>query len=194
MTRRVGLAAMAFITVLMMSRVSTAGVLDVIWEMSGPRMIGVGVSCRLSFDGQYKDCTPVAARSGKPEEHKPWFVAEGTFYFSIPHNGFGWFDAFMVAAEPLVEFPWVSREWLVYSGVGASYDVLFGPGFSAFDNAGVKIRPIAVERNGWGVQYHVRVYPDEFGHDLFGRAPPATGNRPHETIQTASVTIPLRWW
>jgi hypothetical protein len=98
----------------------------------------------------------------------------------------------MLTAEPSLEIPLPVRSGtaLVYSGVGITYDVLFGPDFDTFDNFGFKVRPIAFQRKGWGLAYNIRFYADDFGRDLFNRAPPVVGDRPKEIIHTISLTIP----
>ena len=52
----------------------------------------------------------------------------------------------MVAVEPMLQLQSYRRRFgglAVYHGVvGLTYDMLFGVGFDAFDNIGVKFRPI----------------------------------------------------
>jgi len=197
MTRRairmIGLLVAMLVT---LPRASDAGILEVIWEMSGPRMLGVGAYCRFSVHGDVASCAPGKSEGPLIEQRKrylPWFAVEGTFYFSVPHNGFDWGDAYMLAVEPEVEWAWPLRtdKFLVFSGVGYTYNGLFGPQFFAFDNSGVKIKPIAFQRKGWGVEYNIRTYADEFSRDLFNRAPPFVGNRPRETIHAVALILPI---
>ena len=168
-----------------------AGMLDIIWGMSGPRMVGVGAFCRITYQGEIVTCKI----TGRKEHPRVWLTGETAFYFSVgDKNGFDFGDAFMVTADPMVEWRWLAKPFMVYSGAGATYNVLFGPDFDTFDNLGVKIRPIAAEWSGFvirGLQYNVRFYGDEFGRDLFGRARPVRGDRPREVIHTVSFVLPF---
>jgi len=195
MRRRAAVIGLALVTMMGLPHAGSAGVLDVIWELSGPRMIGVGLYCRFTLDGKSVSCLPAKQEEALLEQarrHRPWIATEGTFYFSIPKNGFDYGDAYMIAAEPSLEVPWPVKvdKWLVYSGAGITYDGLFGPAFFAFDNFGYKVRAIGFQRKGWGLSYNLRFYPDDFGRDLFNRAPPFTGNRPSEVVHSVSITLP----
>jgi hypothetical protein len=197
MRRHAASIGLALLMLVGLPRAGSAGVLDIIWELSGPRMVGYGLYCRFTLDGKSVSCLPgrqEQALLAQAENHRPWIATEGYFYFSIPKNGFSNGDVYMLALEPSVEIPLTKYgDTLFYSGAGITYDGLFGPAFFAFDNFGYKVRPIAFQRKGWGVAYNIRFYPNDFAHDLFNPAVSASvpSDRPKEIIHTFSITIPF---
>jgi hypothetical protein len=187
---------MALLMILGIPRTGSAGVLDIIWELSGPRMIGVGLYCRFTVDGDVISCLPGKQEAGLLEQarkHRPWIATEGYFFFTAGEkNGFDSGDVYMLALEPSVEVPLPLKfhDLLFYSGAGITYDGLFGPAFFAFDNFGYKLRPIAFQRKGWGIAYNIRFYPNDFSHDLFTPGVPVPSDRPKEIIHSFSITLP----
>ena len=152
----------------------SAGILEIIAEMSGPKMFGFGADCRLALDGTWESCkasgalTPLKAAGSAFTEQRPprvWLSLAGGYYFSADatvnqvHYRKG--EVKMWAFDPMLEFE--SKSWpkdcrtklraadcaelkyQIYHGViGISYNVLFGGGFSTFSNVGLKIRPVGV--------------------------------------------------
>ena len=201
------LAGLAILTLLGTPRQADAGLVDWIWEMSGPRMIGVAIDCRFSSRDNPECYLFKPLLSGPRERPRSWLSLEGGLYFSIPKEeedadqDYGFGDVWMVAIDPVVHIrSMLARDGRlkVYHGVGASYNVLFGGNFSSFDKLGAKIRPIAFEYEvsdvfTYGLLYTVRLYANEFRNEDFGIAPRTddTDDRPKEFVH--GVTLVLRF-
>ena len=73
--------------------------------------------------------------------------------------------------------------------IGASYDVLFGKKFSAFDKIGYKFRPFGITYKKVNASFTVRWYPNGFTADEFGNAEPRLENvnRKSEVLYGATI-------
>jgi hypothetical protein len=150
-----------------------AGLVEIIAEMSGPKMIGITADCRLALDGTWESCKasgPLAplkiAGSALTEQRPPrvWISLAGGYYFSSDatvnqvHYNKG--EVKMWVFDPMLEFE--SKSWpkdcrtlraadcpelkyqIYHGALGMSYNVLFGEGFPTFSNVGFKMRPVGV--------------------------------------------------
>jgi hypothetical protein len=189
-----------------------AGLGDIIWEMTGPQLVGGIVRCRVPFNGTATQCDVRTLRTNETKEvEKIWFAAEGGVYVSTGHNGGGipyeaW-NIWMLTLEPMFEVRYpsggdISQAYTRNSGVGAVYGgigpminrfLVKGPA-EAFTKYGIKVRPIAIAYNGWAVEWNIRVYPDGVTPDQFGFGPPLTINRPFEAVQSISISVPWVKW
>jgi hypothetical protein len=207
--RRLAISCAVLFATLVFPRQAHAGLGDIIWEMSGPQLVGAIVRCRMPFGGGAAECGVTALDAKSANVEKVWYAIEGGGYVSTGHNSRGTNYRFgrigMFAFEPMLEFRLdgdISQAYernsgkgAVYVGVGpmVNHFIVKGP-TPAFTKYGVKLRPIAIAFSGWALEYNIRVYPDEFTPDLFGFGPPTTGNRPFEAVQSISVSVPwLKW-
>lgn len=187
-----------------------AGLGDIIWEMSGPQMVGVVVRCRVPFDRQSEGPHCIVNILGLDEEsEKVWLAVEGGAYVSTGKNAGGVDYKFgrigMFAFEPMLEFRYAGniaaaydrreRQKVFYGGVGPMINSFIVRGSTpAFAKYGVKLRPIAFAMAGWAVEYNLRLYPDGFTPDQFGFGPPLKFNRPFEAVHSVGVSIPYLQW
>lgn len=185
-----------------------AGLGDIIWEMTGPQMVGKIIRCRFPLNDTGPQCQVRTLREDASKgEEKIWFAAEGGVYVSTGHNSGGhdyeaW-NIWMLTFEPMLEVRYpsggdISRAYTKDSGRGAVYGgigpminrfLVKGPA-KAFTRYGIKFRPIAIAYNGWGVEWNIRVYPDGVTPDQFGFGPPLSINRPFEAVQSVSISVP----
>jgi hypothetical protein len=194
------------IALLGVPREGTAGIVEVIIEMSGPKMYGFSVDCRLDFQGNWQSCKTSAPTTGVAP-----FVQErkGAFWLSLA-SGYYWsadktvngqdydrFEVKMVTFDPMIEF--ASKSWPVgyaqlpvqlYHGlIGVSYNLLFGEAFPTFSNVGLKLRPFGIVipvkgRFAFDFSYDVRLYPTGFTAEDFGHVPLAPEGSGAEAVQS----------
>ena len=184
----------ALLALLAFPRAGSADLIDFIWEMSGPQMIGVGLlHCEYDLPDGDPRCRFI---SHEGQRHRVWRLAlDATAYTSTGKSSgthdypFGRIG--MVAVEPMLEVRSCCTDeagFSVHHGVGLSYDFLFGRHFSRFNNFGVKITPIGITFKKFSAAYNVRVYPHGFTADEFGLGPQLFGlSRPRETLHGFSV-------
>lgn len=191
--RRFGIAVFVLAALLAVPRTGSAGIGEVILELSGPRMFGVGLECRLTFSGTWESCkvsaptTALLFAENQPDA-KMWLSLGGAFYWSLDKTVNGQHyetgEVKMWSLDPMLEFE--SKSWPVqnknlrlqiYHGVlGLSYNLLHGDKFPTFSNAALRIRPAGIvipfSRN-WGVDfsYNIRLYPRAFTAEDFGKVP-----------------------
>lgn len=183
---------------------ANAGLMDVVWGMSGPQMVGSVVRCRTHvtdgaticnlFGVPLKGATADVMRATNRETPtNPWWVAlEGGWYRSTGKNNDGrdfiaW-KTEMLAFEPLLQYVWnPNARNRVFHGLGPTFQFVAGDAgapsgaFDAFGKTGIKLRAIGAEfGDHWEVALNFRLYPNEFGADQFGYGPRPSGDRPFE--------------
>jgi hypothetical protein len=196
--------------------VSSAGVMDYIHAMSGPRMVGVGViECEVYLyrpepNRPSRSCDSIVHAIIRLVQHEhrlpaPDFV-EGdvrlTFnpavYKSIPHSSEGTDypgKIGMVTAEPLFEVGVRSYGRVLFNvGVGFSVAGLFGTGFEPFANAGFKFRPVGLTidlgQHDVDIAANFRFFPVQFLPEDFGLpSEVANTNRRGEWVRGFSVGV-----
>jgi hypothetical protein len=183
-SRRVG--AFVVLAVLACARPADAGWLDFIWEMTGPRMIGVGVECEVAIKSKRdKGCAIPGWRfqqfkSDKPRDSKDpdprfWFSTGAFYYVSADYKGFSAGEAHAIGVDPMVLFSRIkvnearrSKSIRVTAGAGLTLQRFWGDEFEAFGNTGLKFRPLAVDfplpykSLRVNVAYNLRYYWDGF--------------------------------
>jgi hypothetical protein len=173
--------------------------MDLIWEMSGPQLIGAVIGCKVELNADLNECSivgwPVKRSSGLP---RAWLSVEGGIYTSTGKNAdidYHDFDTNMLAFEPMLEVRSTGPTgFVVYHGLaGLSYDFLFGRDFRRFDKFGVKFRPVAVAFNTgrvrWDLAYNLRLYGNGFTADEFTREPRVDIDRPFERTHGFSIGL-----
>jgi hypothetical protein len=211
MSRRLAISCAVICASLISPRQARAGLADIIWEMSGPQMIGAMVRCRVPLGGDATVCDVAAVKSGLDATGGPrfWLSFEAGAFVSTGRNSDGIDYKFgrigMLAVEPMLEFVGTgnlaaayqkgARAGAVYFGVGPliNHFIVKGP-TPSFTKTGIKFRPIAIAFSGWALEYNVRLYPDGFTSDEFGFGARRDIDRPFEAVQTISISVPWLQW
>jgi hypothetical protein len=150
----------------------------------------------------------------KPRVYRSVWVSLDTGYYvstardSGPDavNKYNWFENQMVAFEPMLEIrsftnrvrndngTYTTGNLSFHHGlIGASYDVLFGKKFSAFDKIGYKFRPFGITYKKVNASFTVRWYPNGFTADEFGNAEPRLENVNRKSEVLYGATIGVLW-
>lgn len=172
-------------------RVGEAAIMEFIWGLSGPQLIGIGVGCK--FDGGKLVFCPGDTKPRGDAWSRVLFTAAGSVLVSTGRNAesgvdyrFG--DVGMIAVEPNVSFNSVNTESgvRVFHNIGPTYDILFGlrRDFDTFQKLGIKVTPLEVVfRDDRAVfAFNLRLYPDGFTDDEFGVGQRLDYDRPFETV------------
>ena len=192
---------LALVGILLVPRPAHAGFWDIIWEMSGPQMIGFRL---LEFELPLKSTSggasdprvfigplslPGGARAGLASETWLWLVTEAYAYQSTRRKAdeLNLGPVSMISVDPMLAFGrHFNNRVRVHSGVGFSFNHLFGRDIHPLTNTGIKIRPIGVDHrfgSGWtlGVAYNLRVYPR--GFEVGSNPPSLTKGKKSELVQ-----------
>jgi hypothetical protein len=165
------------------------GIIDLIWEMSGPQLVGYLSQCRIALDGTPEFCNVFGKKvsgQGARSTTRIWLSLEGGPYLSTGKNAEGvtgsnyeaWKVA-MLAFDPVLEFESVRKTngFSLYHGLaGVSVNLLFGSGFDAFTNGALKVKPIGAaipigDHWRFTIEGTLRFYPSGFSADQFGKTP-----------------------
>lgn len=204
-TVRRAILAMTATLLLGVPRIASAGIGDLIWGLSGPQLIGAVSGCDFVLTATQPVCRVIGKRVSGTDTNDPsvfsaggarqiWLTLDGAFYVSTGKDSEGVdyqaFHDYMVAFEPLLQvqsFQW-KRATFYHGVIGITYDILFGDGFDAFDNVGIKIRPVGVAVGRFDFAYNLRIYPRGFTASDFGKQVAAAPPRPDaETVHGFSV-------
>ena len=189
--RRFGIGVLVLAALLAVPRTGSAGIGEVILELSGPKMFGVGLECRLLLSGTWESCK-VSAPTGALffAENQPdsriWLALGGMFYWSLDSDVNGQHydtgEVKMWSLDPMLEIQ--SKVWgndtsklrpQIYHGIlGVSYNLLHGENFPTFSNVALKLRPFGIVvpfSDSWGIDfsYNIRLYPNAFEAEDFGK-------------------------
>ena len=189
MTRRLlWTSTCVLLALLAFPRTGSAGIGEIILEMSGPQFVGGGLECKFTLLGTLEQCyaiVPGVSRERSGAKQRVRLSLEGTDY----EVGRIW----MLAFDPMLEF--VSRDRgnvRVYHGfMGVSYNLFMGKGFDPFSNVALKLRPIGVRFKDFAVEYNIRFYSNRFTPDEFGQPALPTTNGMSEAVHSFSFLIPL---
>jgi len=172
-----------------------ASIIDWIWTMSGPQMVGVVLHCEYDIQNNMSECRGIDYRfAGKltpRQERRLWLSIDTGFYTGTGRNSDGHEFRFlkdnMIAFEPILEIrSYSSRDKLVdyhHGLIGISWDYLLGD-HAPFDKFGLKFRPVGITiKKKWNMSYTLRLYPNGFTSDEFGIGPPVVNpNREAEVL------------
>jgi hypothetical protein len=202
MGRRIAVAGALLLALLGAPRRSEAGLLEIIWGMTGPQMVGASYGCLFELRGFRVDQCRVGGTPFRRSEdplHGRWFVGIGLAgLFSTTKDSetqkYGWGEIWMVGADTGLlyrSFDYEAPDGLaknpdekvvqIHHGFGITVNRLFGRKIGPFTNVGIVIVPIdvRVRRLSFGVR--LRLYPDGFTDDQFKRGLPTfVGDRPFE--------------
>ena len=201
MVRRVFVTGILLVA-LGLPRSAHAGLLDFIWEMSGPQMIGTGYGCFLTLQWKREECrvhgvpVPVKIEQGAPHRGGPFLVLDASYLFSTGKDSatqdYDWGQVQMVMLEPALAFRSIGESGRdtvrIYHGVGVTWNYLFGKDMRGFDKFGYKFTPIDIAYKQVAVAFEIRLYPNGFTDDEFGAGPRLDFNRPHETTYGVKVS------
>jgi hypothetical protein len=180
-----------------------AGILDFIWDSSGPQFIGKVFRCRAAIKGEQK-CDPLFGRPVTGPDAPFWISLESGVYISLWKDSetddevsvpFRFGRTVMFAFDPMAEFQSVRRSsWRLYHGIGATSQMMASGDFPKVGNLGYKVRVAGIEwNNGASVAFNLRFFPDEFGADQFGVGLPPVGDRPSELTWGVTVALPYQF-
>lgn len=198
------LALCVFVVALFgMPRTGHAGILELIWELSGPQLIGGGLSCLYSFPKPtLEECrlgsSPTLQAIQMRTLHKRFplfFVLGGSGFISTPrdtNNNYEWFDVNMVAVDGGLFTFTKPTSLRIGHGAGLSVNHFFGRNFRPFQTFAFTFTPIELSGDHFAIGLKVRLYPDGFTDDQFGFAPPFIGDRPSEVTWGGSFSIVWR--
>jgi len=201
MGRRIALIGSLLIALVGIPRPSEAGLLELIWELSGPRMLGAGYSCMYSLrTGERDQCragTGFVQGTSYSEKGRLFLVLGGSIFASTGKDSdtqsYDWGEIWMVALEPGVAFRSYENSAIqVHHGVGISYDVLFGGDIRRFDKFAFTVTPVdfAYKRVAVGIKY--RLYPNGFTDDEFKPGPRVSMNRAFESVFSLTFNVILK--
>jgi hypothetical protein len=166
-----------------------AGIIDWIWEMSGPQMIGAQViTCDFDMASARdpgKESTPyqcellfrrVAGDRDFRLHPRKWVLSVGgALYGALDHESdMGKFkkgSVWMFGVEPTVEYRFRKGGFGLIPIAGGSFFVLKGSDFEPFGNAGGKLA-LVVKTGPIGLEYTMRIFPSRFTARQFGRTNP----------------------
>ena len=185
---RLAIVGVTLLSLLAFAHEAGAGVIDFIWDMSGPQMFGVGIfGCKVDLISKKGECRVVDHKLGASNlaafaQRTIWFAFETNVYVSGTKDSgpdtYDFFKTGMIALEPVVEWRPGTQKWL-YLGGGATVNQLFGQNaitsntFPTFTKAGLKF-PVGVvfplKGQMLDVAFDLRLYPRQFKSDQFGFA------------------------
>jgi hypothetical protein len=168
-------AVFLFFLLFAFPRTSSAGLWDVIIEMSGPQLVGGFSGCLLDLNGTFHRCSiaGVPVKKGKdgglefgwptePLTARTWLFLQGGTYFSTglpPATEFEVGRVYMVSADPMFAFrSGVGK----YHAVGASLNLIVSNDFRRVGNYGLKLQPIVWSMLGAEWDVTVRLYKNGF--------------------------------
>jgi hypothetical protein len=216
MGRRIAVVGTLLIALLGAPRPSEAGLLEIIWEMSGPQMLGFALGCLYSpSTKKFEQCrigeNPTAQyMSAKADTDRPkTFIGfSGGIYGSTGVDSgtqeYKWWEIGMVelgTGLSFRSFDPTDNHVRVQHGFGVVYERLFGRGIENFNNGAIHpfnkfaftVTPVDVTINdkvAFGIK--LRLYPHGFTDDqLKAGLTPAT-DRPFETTVGFTFSIILK--
>jgi len=205
MGRRLAVMGTLVVALLGAPRPSDAGLIEIIWEMSGPQMIGLSYACMYGVESRGLEQCRIGqfiSRDLKQGGKGPFLVLGGGIFGSTGKDSatqhYDWGEVWMVALDAGVAVRSYTcagadgrDEVQVHHGVGVTYNRLFGHDFRPFDKFAITITPIdiAVKRVAVGIK--LRMYPNGFTDDEFKPVPVVSQNRPFETTVGFTVSLIL---
>jgi hypothetical protein len=199
--RSLGTIVVVLLASLAFPNTAHSSIIDWIWTMSGPQMIGFPLHCEYDLENNKWECREIdrlfAGQLKPRRDRKTWVSFDTGPYFSTGYDSdegtdFEWFKTWMVAFEPVLEIRSHTSPggavMLHHGLVGLSYDVLFGSGFDTFDKFGLKFKPIGVTiKKRFNAAFTMRWYPNGFTRDEFGYGPRQDFNRDGEMLYGFSI-------
>jgi len=210
MGRRFAVVATLLVALLGAPRPSEAGLLDIIWEMSGPQMLGFAYGCLYSLNNhKFEQCrfgenptlitASAAGNQAAPEKPKNPFLGfaagiYGSTGLDSATQPYTWFEIGMLELSTGLSFKSYETGGLsnddvrVYHGFGVAYERFFGRGIDGFNNGAIQpfnkwaitVTPVDVTLNRVAFGIKMRLYPEGFGDADFKKGLPPPDSRPFE--------------
>jgi len=208
MRRRIAIVGTLLVALLAAPRRSEAGLLDIIWDMSGPQMIGFAHACLYSLNNhKFEQCrfgeNPTAQypakRAAADKPKNPFLGFSAGIYGSTGVDSgtqpYKWFEIGMLELTTGLAFKSYETggpdndDVRVYHGFGVAYERFFGRGIKDFNNGAIQgfnkvaitVTPVDVTLNKVAFGLKMRVYPQGFTDDDFKAGLPPADNHPFET-------------
>lgn len=201
MRRRIVLVGTLLAALVGAPRPSDAGLLEIIWEMSGPRMLGLGYGCLFTLGMKTEECRVGSAMLNhradvtKPKL-QPFIVLGAVLYGSTGHDtptqSYEWGEVWMLALEPGLAVRTKDGTVRIHHGAGISYDWVFGREIRGFDKFAFTLTPLDVAYKRVAVGVKLRFYPNGFTDDEFKPVPKVSRNRPAETTLGFTFSVILK--
>ena len=198
---RMAMAGFVLAAVFGLPQSASASIIDFIWEMSGPQMIGFNAQCEFDVHNQRYECfaldAHIAGERNVRSERRLWLTLTGGVYFATGKDSemrpFSFGKVQMFSYEPTLDVRSFSRGnvKIDHGVIGLSYFFLTGSDFKNFDNVGMKLVPISVTINRLTISYTVRIFPNGFTTEQFGGDPAATTHEGREVV--TGLAIGYRW-
>src|SRR5688572_24935699 len=84
-----------------------AGIFDIIWEMSGPRLFGFGPQCEFGRSSHRRRCFfPVPRDKNFHLPKRTWLIVEPALYFATGKGEWEAGSVMMLAVDPMIAVPW----------------------------------------------------------------------------------------
>ncbi len=196
MSRRyLGTGGIAVLALLAIPSTGHASIIDWIWTMSGPQMVGAVLHCEYDIQNNKSECRAIdylfAGKLASRKERRVWLSIDTGFYTGTGKdsdgNVFKPFKNNMIAFEPMLEmrsYKSIDQKVMYHHGlIGISWDYLVGADHESFDKFGLKFRPVGVTFGRYNLSYTLRLYPNGFTPDEFGIVPREPGlNRGSEVL------------
>jgi len=198
--RYLGSLVLAWFGLLALPSAGRASIIDWIWTMSGPQMVGLVLHCEYDIQNNISECRGLdyrfAGKLSPRQERRVWLSIDTGFYVSTSYDSettkYSWFKDQMIAFEPMLEVRSYSsrpnaagiRAVDYHHGlIGISWDLLTGTDHAAFDKFGLKFRPVGITiKKKWNMSYTLRLYPNGFSPDEFEGPSVPNLNRPMEVL------------
>jgi hypothetical protein len=190
------------VALLAVPRPSEGGLIEFIWELSGPQMLGLGAGCAFDlaeeeFDWRFCRATlPLRTLRTTGDKTRPLLFLGGEYAFSTWKNA-GDVDYALFKIHRLAFTPELSYELVrgtptcpgIYAGAGITWERFFGADFKPFDKFGLTLTPLElILRQKYSVAIKIRVYPNGFTPDEFGFGPRLDYDRPTEVAFGAAFS------
>jgi hypothetical protein len=202
MTRWIAAIVTLLMVTLAMPRSGEAGILDFIWEMSGPQMLGLNHSCLYSpKEGKWVQCrmdlkSPLTVKRADIKSRGPYFGFSAGLYGSTgvdsSTQNYIWGEIWMLELAPALVVRSYPRDGTgdvqIHHGVGVAYERFFGGrtknpagSIDGFNKVAITLTPfdVTVKHVAFGVK--MRLYPEGFTADQFKKGLPKASDRPFET-------------
>lgn len=203
-----GLLVLAWFALLALPSAAHANILDWIWTMSGPQLVGLVLHCEYDTQNNKSECRMVdyrfVGRLVPRQERRVWLSIDTGFYVSTGYDSettkYSWLKNQMIAFEPMLEMRSYSsrpknnvRAVDYHHGlIGFSWDLVTGADHAAFDKFGLKFRPVGITINKkWNMSYTLRLYPNGFSPDEFDGPSVPNLNRQNEVLH--GFTFGILW-
>jgi hypothetical protein len=194
---RLAIAVVGLIASLVFPREAGAGLMEIIWEMSGPSLVGALSQCRVNLQTGASECRIYGRKvSGNPDAFattRVWLLLENGLYVSTgrnTNNDYSYGDVAMAAFDPLLEVrSGALRDFQFHHGVGLSYNFLVGEGFRRFNKVSAKLRPLAFTYKRFNFAYNLRLYESGFTSQDFGLELQPGEEREFEIVHGLSIGV-----